>query len=256
MVLPALLLALCLGSLAWFLRTDLGDYRAFKLLTETADRQRRYRLWALKSFLLFGCTTIAALALLGRLHALVALPADFHPLFQAMQLPAESAHSFNSGLLTGMLGALAGGLVVVLLLPRLLKRRSQFAGKPLYAGDVAPLLPRNGAETVWGAVLSVNAGISEELYFRLLLPLLLASLGCSALAAFVIAGLIFGAVHFYQGIAGIVATTILGGAMAAVYLLSGDLWIAAATHAAIDLIGLVVRPSLSRLAASRAASRA
>lgn len=249
MLLSAILLALCLGSLAWFVRGDLADYRAFKLLTETADRQKRYRAWALKGFLLFTCPAVAALAILGRLRTLAALPAEFRPLFLRLNVHASAARTFTSGLVGVFLGALAAGLVVGLLLPRLLRR----SVKPVQVGDIAALLPRNGAETAWAALLSVNAGIGEELYFRLLLPLLLVSVGSSALAAFVIAGLIFGPVHFYQGIAGIVGTTIVGALLAGLYLWTGNLWTAVGAHALLDLVGLVIRPALQRLIAARTA---
>jgi len=56
-----LLLALCLGALAWFVRDDIADYRAFKLLTDTKDRQQRYLVWVLRAFLLFCGATIVSL---------------------------------------------------------------------------------------------------------------------------------------------------------------------------------------------------
>jgi membrane protease YdiL (CAAX protease family) len=247
MLLSAILLALCLGSLVWFVRNDLAEYRAFKRLTETADRQRQYRAWLGKTFLLFTCAVAVALAILGRLRSLAALPAEFRPLSQSLQLPAGGGGSFGVGLLIGVVGALGGGVVLGLLLSR--RRKGNL--KPVYAGDIAALLPRNGAETVWTMLLSLNAGVGEELYFRLLLPLLLVSLGSGALTAFVIAGLIFGAVHFYQGIAGIVATTILGAMLAVLYLWTGNVWIAAGAHALLDLAGLVIRPTLRRMMAAR-----
>lgn len=251
MITSAVLLALCLVSLVWFVRKDLADYRAFKLLTETADRQRRYRGWLLKSFLLFPGGGVVALAVLGRLHALVALPPEFRPLFLALQASGAASGDFIRGLIAGAAGAVAGVIAIGFLLRRFSRRK---AG-PIYAGDVAALLPRNGAETVWTALLAVNAGVGEEIYFRLLLPLLLVGIWGHVPAAFVLACLIFGGVHFYQGIAGVLATTVLGGALAALYLWTGSLFIAMAAHAVLDLIGLVVRPTLARMAASRAEAR-
>ncbi|HTX42048.1 MAG TPA: CPBP family intramembrane glutamic endopeptidase [Acidobacteriaceae bacterium] len=252
MWLSSFLLALCLGSLGWSLRRDVADYRTFKLLTKTSERQKRYRKWVLKSFLLFSCTPVAALAILGRLGGLVELPREFRPLFGALNAHAPAASTLSPSLVGSFLGALAAGLIAGVLMPRLLRRRA----KPIQVGDIAALLPRNGAETAWTALLSVNAGVGEELYFRLLLPLLLVSVCGNALAAFVIAGLIFGAVHFYQGVAGILATTIIGGALAALYLWTGNLWVAAAAHALLDLVGLVIRPTIQRLVARSTAVRA
>lgn len=248
MLLPAILLALSLASLAWFVRNDLADYRAFKLLTASADRQKRYRSWILKGFLLFSCVTLLALAILSRLPALVVLPAEFRPL--SFDLQGHSAGSFAFGALLGILIAVLGSLVLGILLAPLLGRRV----KPVQLGDVESLLPRNGAETAWTALLSLNAGLGEELYFRLLLPLLLVSIGARPLAAFLLAALVFGAAHFYQGIVGVLATTLLGAAFTALYLWTGSLWVAVAAHAFIDLLSLVVRPTLVRLAEKRTAS--
>jgi membrane protease YdiL (CAAX protease family) len=114
-------------------------------------------------------------------------------------------------------------------------------------GDIEPLMPRNGAETGWAALLSINAGLSEECFFRLLLPLLLTSLLHNPLLAFGIATVLFGLVHLYQGVAGVVMTTLVGVVMAGLYLWTGDLWVAIAVHAGLDLFGLVVRPTFMRL---------
>jgi membrane protease YdiL (CAAX protease family) len=54
--------------------------------------------------------------------------------------------------------------------------------------------------------------------------------------------LVFGAVHRYQGWPGMIATTLTGAALAALYGLTGALWVAIAFHIAIDLNTLVVRP--------------
>ncbi len=252
MPISAVLLALCLGTLVWLVRNDRRDYRAFKLLTETGDRQKRYRAWLTQSVLLITCTAVAALAILGRLRALAILPGEFRPLRDALHASGASTGVFTRGLIAGGLGAVAGGILLGFFAGRFFRRKT----KPVYAGDVAALMPRNTAETVWAALLSVNAGIGEEIYFRLLLPLLLVTLCHQALAAFAIACLIFGAVHLYQGAAGIFATTVIGGFMAGLYLLSGNLWVPMAAHALLDLVGLVIRPTLQRMTGRRRAAEA
>ncbi|NML07635.1 CPBP family intramembrane metalloprotease [Sphingomonas sp. G-3-2-10] len=115
------------------------------------------------------------------------------------------------------------------------------------AGDVEALLPRNGRETLCGALLSLNAGATEELFFRLYLPLLLVLAGLNPVAAFVVAAIVFGLVHLYQGAAGVLATGVLGAALTLAYLLSGSLALPILLHVAIDLNALVVRPTLTRL---------
>jgi membrane protease YdiL (CAAX protease family) len=40
---------------------------------------------------------------------------------------------------------------------------------------------------------------------------------------------------------------VLGAAFGALYLWTGNIWIAAAGHALLDTVGLVIRPSIGRL---------
>lgn len=254
MVLAAILLVLCLVPFVWTLRKDSASYRAFKALTHTEDRQRRFRIWTLKSFLLFSGSTFICLALLGQLSALVALPPEFHRLSNFFQVTLRSASSSANTIsfFSGFGCALVAGFVIGIILHRKSSRRkNKQAHRPVILGDIAPILPRNWAETAHGALLSLNAGFSEELYFRLLLPLLLAILIGHAIPAFVIAALIFGIAHIYQGIVGVIATTVLGLILTVVYLVTGSIWIAMGVHASIDLIGLVIRPSLTRLVARK-----
>jgi membrane protease YdiL (CAAX protease family) len=88
--------------------------------------------------------------------------------------------------------------------------------------------------------------LSEELFFRLALPLLLVVLTGNAALAFVIATATFGLMHLYQGWAGVIATTLVGAVMSAIYLATGSIWIVIILHAAIDLNGLIVMPYLTR----------
>ncbi len=244
MALAAILLILCLLPFAWFLRNDPADYRAFKALTRTEDRQRRFRIWTLKSFLLFGCVSLISLAILGRLSALVSLPPEFLRLATFFHDHGPSQAGMT-GFLIGTTSAIVFGLIIGILAAR--RKKKKQALKPVTIGDIAPLLPRNWPEIAHGALLSVNAGFSEELYFRLLLPLLFAILIGHAVPAFVLAAIIFGLAHFYQGIAGVIATTILGILLTLTYLFTGTIWAAVGAHAFFDLIGLVIRPSLARI---------
>jgi membrane protease YdiL (CAAX protease family) len=247
MLLSVLLLAACLGGLAWFLRNDIAEYAAFKLLTQTADRQRRYQRWLLKSFLLFVCGALACLAILRRLHAIAVLPPEFAALshrLRAVLGNAQLPRGEVAGLVGGMLAGMLGGMFLLVLL----MRRSKGKVKVKKIGDIDALMPRNAAETLWMALISVNAGLGEELFFRLLLPLLLTLTTGSALLACLLATLIFGLVHMYQGIAGVLATSILGLAFMVLYLWTGTLWIAMLAHAILDIVGVTVRPALERAA--------
>jgi membrane protease YdiL (CAAX protease family) len=242
-MMPLILLLAALAAIAWFLNGDLGEYRRFKALSDTAARQRRYRLWIAKAVLAFALPALVGLALLGRLNALTSLPAEFAA--ARAQLPEFTGGP--SAFLTGMVGGAAVGGLVVGILAATRRKRGPVA--PL--GDVGALMPRNRPEMVHAAMLSVAAGITEELAFRLYLPLLIALITGNALLAFAVAALLFGAMHLYQGWKGVAATMVVGLAMTAVYLMTGALWLAMLLHALIDLNGLVVRPLLSSSFASR-----
>jgi membrane protease YdiL (CAAX protease family) len=60
--------------------------------------------------------------------------------------------------------------------------------------------------------------------------------------------IVFGLAHAYQGWVGVLATTVVGAVFAGLYLSTGELWIVMAAHVVLDLLGLVVRPTLARLA--------
>ena len=244
--LPAALLLACLAALAWLTWRDIADYAVFKQLTETADRQRGYRAWVLKSFLLFFGASVVCLALLGHLGCLIHEPREFFELARRLRTAVPFA-AFAPELLGGMAAGVSTSVVIAVILAQ---RNARRAAAPVL-GDVAALLPRNGAETLWTALIAVNAGVSEEVFFRLLLPLLLVMVFGNALLAFAVAGIVFGLAHVYQGWVGVLATFVLGLVLAGLYLLTGSLLAPIAVHVLIDLVGLVIRPTLARLAARR-----
>jgi membrane protease YdiL (CAAX protease family) len=111
-------------------------------------------------------------------------------------------------------------------------------------GDFSMLLPREAGEGWLAAGSAVSAGIAEELYFRLLVPLAIAELTGNALAGFAVATILFALAHRYQRWLGVLSTGLVGALFAWLYLQSGALWVAMVAHAAVDLNGLVLRPAL------------
>ncbi len=237
MILPNVLLLVTIMSLVWFLKGDLLGYRRIKRLSDTASRQKTYRLWIAKAAIAFILPGVIGLALLGRLDALLTVP----PEFDALRTLLPSFEGDSRAELLGMIGGSAlGGLIIGAVLAtrgnwRILKT----------IGNVGSLLPRNRPEIVHAAAMSIAAGVSEELAFRLFLPLLVALVSGSAFVAFGVAVAAFGAMHLYQGLAGVIATTLVGALMAAVYLMTGELWLAMVLHALIDLNSLALRPALT-----------
>lgn len=189
--------------------------------------------WAGRLWLSFGVPALLGLLVLGRVGSLGTLPPEFAP---AAAL-ARTFGRFEAGpILTGLVlgSALAAGL------SWLHVRRG---GRPFQLGR-PPRLPAAARELPAAAVLAVSAGVTEELYFRLLLPLLVAAVTGSAVLGVAVSALLFGAVHRYQGPVGMLATGLAGLFLGTVYLASGELWLAMACHATIDLNALVVRPWL------------
>jgi len=228
----ALLLLAALAGIWWFQKGDLGEYRRFSALNDSHSRRMRFRLWLARSALAFLLPVLVGLALLGRSDALVVMPDEFAPVAATMPPIFDSGKAMQGMLIGGAIG----GLVVGAVLARLRKR------KPL--GNISALLPRERREVKYAAALSIMAGVTEEAFFRLYLPLLVAMATGQTGIGFVASLILFGAMHRYQGWVGVVATTALGAVMTGLYLMTGSLWVVMLVHVLVDLNGLVVTPVL------------
>src|SRR5690606_19165326 len=94
----------------------------------------------------------------------------------------------------------------------------------------------------YGAGLGLSAGVFEETLFRLALPAVLFGIWPDAPLAFLIATLLFGALHLYQKATGVLFATLLGAVLAYLYLVSGSILLPIIVHAVIDLRSLVLLP--------------
>jgi membrane protease YdiL (CAAX protease family) len=110
---------------------------------------------------------------------------------------------------------------------------------------VEDLLPRTPLEKAVFALLSIAAGLGEELAYRgYLIPVLAGVLG-TAWGAALLSSVMFGVLHAYQGWLGVVRTGILGLVFGISLIVSGSLWPAILSHAILDLVvGLVLGDSL------------
>ncbi|MEH3123609.1 MAG: CPBP family intramembrane metalloprotease [Sphingomonas phyllosphaerae] len=225
-------LAVALASLALLLHGGrLGYWPRPPAVAPGAVRHRWFARLALRSLVHFGGVALLLLALLGRVETIWRLPAELEP---ARELAV--AWVGQPGWQPLALGALAGVAIAAVL-----ERR----GRRMTLGDLRAVTPMRRAELGWGVLLAVEAGVTEELFFRLLLPLLIAGASGSALLGFAGATAAFGYAHSYQGWRGVIGTLIAGVLLTLVYLVSGRLWAAMLVHAAIDLNGLVLRPVLA-----------
>lgn len=103
--------------------------------------------------------------------------------------------------------------------------------------SVRAFVPRTAAEKRWFDAASVTAGIEEELVYRGFLFAYFAAWlpGAPAAVFIVLAGLVFGLGHLYQGAAGIVKTGMLGVLFGVVYWMTGSVLAPMLLHVAVDL---------------------
>jgi membrane protease YdiL (CAAX protease family) len=81
---------------------------------------------------------------------------------------------------------------------------------PNHAASISPMLPRGVAETILWVMVSISAGISEELTFRGYLQRQFAALTGSLPMAFILQILVFGIAHAYQGALACLACALYG----------------------------------------------
>lgn len=237
----ALALAYALFASFLFVRKDKEEYGRFKLLVATDQRQAYYRRWVVRSFAVFGLSSIAILTLFGRLDSVFRFPEELVSvraslLYKSLAPPSGSVSP--QFLIGFFVSAMFGTMLVMLILG--LKGAKQ----PML-GDIEAVIPRNWGERRWATLLSINAGVSEEMFFRLLIPLLVTLLVGDAVVGFAFAIMLFGLFHAYQGWVGVLATTVVGIALTVLYIVSANLAIVILAHAAMDLLNLVLRPWLT-----------
>jgi membrane protease YdiL (CAAX protease family) len=103
--------------------------------------------------------------------------------------------------------------------------------------SVGAFVPRTVNEKRWFDAMSVTAGIEEELIYRAFLFVYLAAWLPGMPVAFLIlvAGLIFGLGHLYQGAAGVVKAGTMGILFGVVYWMTGSVWAPMLLHIVVDL---------------------
>ena len=228
-MLDALLLALLLAELGWL----------FCHRSAPVPAERRFRVWIGRAWLRYALTSVIVLVVLGRLDTLWRLPDEFGGMIELLgSAPGEP------WLMATYAGGMAGGMLVADSVA--VWRR----GRRRFLPDYSQLEARPG-EFGWASALAATAGLVEEPFFRLVLPLLIARVCGDAVAGFAVATILFGLAHRYQGWKGVVLTTLSGAVLSTVYIQTGSLLFTAALHAAIDWNLLVLQPMLVRRFARR-----
>lgn len=101
--------------------------------------------------------------------------------------------------------------------------------------DLAEFFPRSAAEERWFRIVSVNAGITEELIFRGYLLWYLTHFMSTVWAAAVTV-VVFALAHSYQGAKQLPGIALMATWLIALYLLSGSLLLPILFHAAADAV--------------------
>jgi len=239
------LLLVVLGLLTWRAVTrGRGPYRRFKKLTSTRARQRVYARWLLESVLVMGGLSCAVLlAAWAYVPLVLRSTQEWEPIAVAR------------GFLGTPPGVIVSVVVVVIvaaaLIAPVLLLRGAAGGDGAdgsgvddipAVGDIRALLPRVRGELKYGLGLGLQAGLFEELLFRLALPALLFAIVGNGPLAFGLACLVFGMLHLYQGAPGILVSTLLGVVFAALYVVTGSIAAPIVLHALVDLRSLVLIP--------------
>lgn len=210
---------------------DRREFRRFTRLRSSSKRRRTMRKWLIQSFVFFGAASAVTLALVWGF-----VPTVIGEL-RGIRFISDAVDFFDSHIwvtiviVVAVVGGLVGGIVAA-------RRETEIPS----IGDVQSLLPRNRAELKWGALLSINAGVVEELLFRLAMPALVFGFTGNALVAAIVSVVVFGALHAYQGWPGMIGATIIGAVFMALYVLSGTIVVPIIVHALFDLRSLVLIP--------------
>lgn len=247
----AILLLLAPANTFLVLR-DKRNYARFKKSTDTKHRQHFFRTWVVESAIYYGLIPFICLLAIGEGAAIFEMPGWLVSVSNHINQYVATdhggfVHGFVSSLAVILVPFLLFGLTAMALLRVYSEHKtSSTESQPTqHARDIAHLFPRNESERFWTGLLSISAGITEELSFRLLIPLLIYNVTGQAVLAIALATVWFSLVHYYQGWAGILSTFMTGGLLMFVYLITQKLWLAMLIHAIIDLNDLAIAPWFS-----------
>jgi len=213
-----------------------GRYSRLKGAVDGGDASARERLYYevlrfewISAALAFGAFAFDWRALSPSLNGLAATSFGSW----LFSLTGTSGASFWLGILAG---SVLAGLAIGLLLSR---RRNATRAAPLPRPRLLPdftyLLPTTLRERALFAAVALSAGICEEVVARAWLLATLHGFALSGWPLVLIASALFGFGHYYQGLAGVVVTFVLGIVFCALFVATGSLVVPIIVHALLDL---------------------
>lgn len=231
---------------------DKSDYKNFLKVDDTKERQKLFKKWVYISFFLYGLSSIIILFLIDKGHYLYQFPEFYQDIIAAM----NSEESDSDGILTSFFDGMSASIPIILICVPILtlvltylhykNPKEKTATEVSDVRNINALFPRNSKEIFWTSMLSINAGFSEELFFRLMAPTLIYMVSGSVTMAIVFSTIWFGLVHYYQGIVGILVTAFVGLVLYGIFLGTQSIWVAVIAHAILDLKDLSFAPLLKQ----------
>lgn len=187
---------------------------------------------------------IVFLRLIHRMDTLRRFPLEFGELSQVVREHYRYPHA-ERGFLVGYLVFLA-----VITVPRLLPSNGERV-RLLALHTPTVLVPRSVREIKWALLASIVAGLGEEMYFRLMLPLLLTMNQVPALASFVLAAILFALAHRPVTLRGSAYYFFGGAAYTALYLASRSLIVPIVAHILVDMLMMCFMPFVDHIILKR-----
>jgi uncharacterized protein len=225
------------GALVFVLAVliPLWDRYEIPRLKASSDPRKRIPFYGKVIALEWVCATVAFLTV------------GWSALFTIHVVPGEVdwlSGSKASSFVMGLVGAMAVVLVLPVILaiwnPKIREKVAKAAERLSY------LLPSNSEERMWWwPALCITAGFCEEVLYRgfLLRYFHTAPFHLNLTWTLVVAAVIFGIGHLYQGVKPAAATVVLGFALGCVFVVTGSLLIPIVAHALLDLRVLVLLPA-------------
>jgi len=236
------------GFVIWQVVKMYRDYPRLKQAVAQGDPAARTRFYARG----LGFEWVSALL------ALAALGFDKAKLMaSALQMEDTAFGHWVSSQSIASKPAMAGlgvGLVIGLIGLSIARLRARGRGPALATSEAKPwfrklvpdftaLIPTTGRERWLFAVVAISAGICEEIVFRGWLLYVLHRLGgLNGTALILIGAALFGLCHIYQGVTGVIGTTLAGVLLAALYVATGTLLVPMVLHSLID-VRMAILPS-------------
>jgi membrane protease YdiL (CAAX protease family) len=151
-----------------------------------------------------------------------------------------------SSVVWGMVGATVIGITFWIVRRRVRRDHEALDRVLQKLGHIDRMLPHTQREKSIFHLVAFTAGVCEELLYRGYLIWYFTH-WLDVAPAVIVSSVIFGIGHSYQGLKGILTTTLVGAVMALIYLTSGSLWPAMAVHAIVDMhAGELAYAALSR----------